>query len=283
MNIRFSMKQKFTKNITFYLLGFVLAFSLIGCDKTKPVTTEEEPREFKGAMPLPADSFKDIALQYKDAMDQGKRGNLVSLVEKNSRKIIYHTINLEHMIYFAAVNGIGTNRLIVLLRNENPNLQFRTNEIKWINDRWKFESDALLNEKFARPSIPVIKELLDIKVTVRKNDDYDYTIDFSDTTISAEKYNINSSFIPFYWEYNEEAKTFYIPEIRLHLLQKSGFARVDLLKSYILRGKKAISILDHPLFLWKGEVPDWAEQTMRNEKYFYDASLIHKPGSKDKE
>lgn len=267
-------------------ISIALAITVLltfGCiDKPKP-EEEEVSEKFKGATPLPLDSFKDVAVQYKDAMDQGQRGNLVGLVEKNSRKIIYHTINLEHMIYFAAVNGVGTNRLILLLRNENPNLQFRNNEIKWINDRWKFESDSLLNEKFTRPKIPVIKELLDIKITTKKNDDFDYTVYFADATISAEKYNINSAYIPFYWEYDETTKSIYVPEICLHLIQTAGFARIDLTKSYIMRGKKAINILDHPLFLWKGEVPNWAEQTMRNEKYFYDASLFHKNNNKDKD
>lgn len=257
--------------------------TIIACKETEDKVAEnpgKSDRELK-KIPLPLETFKDVALQYKDAMDQGQRGNLVGLVEKNSRKIIYHTINLEHMIYFAAVNGVHTNRLILLLRNENANLQFRTTEIKWINDRWQFESDALLNEKFTRPKIPIIKELIDVKLTIKKNDEYDYAIYFADATINLEKYNINTSYIPFYWEYDESTKTIYVPEICLHLIQTAGFARVDLTKSYILRGKKAICILDHPLFLWKGEVPRWAEQTMRNEKYFYDAGAPPKPVNKE--
>ena len=252
------------------VLTFLIAFSQMSC-KDKPNEEGNDPRaELKGADPLPLDTFKDVSFQYKDAMDQGLRGNLVTLVEKNSRKIIYHTINLEHMIYFAAVNGVGTSRLILLLRNENPTLLFRASEIKWVNDRWQFESDSLLNQKFTRPKIPIIKELLDVKVTAKKIDDFEYNIYFADATISAEKYNINPSYLPFYWEYDEATKTIYVPEICLNLVQRAGFARVDLTKSYIMRGNKAINILDHPLFLWKGEVPHWAEQTMRNEKYFYD-------------
>lgn len=268
-----SIIKKFIGVLTFFLL-----VSQMSCkDKPKEDSNIDPKVELKGADPLPLETFKDIALQYKDAMDQGLRGNLVTLVEKNSRKIIYHTINLEHMIYFAAVNGVGTNRLILLLRNENPSLQFRPNEIKWVNDRWKFESDSLLNQKFSRPKIPLIKELLDAKVTTKKVDQFEYNIYFGDVTISAEKYNMNQGYIPFYWEYDEASKTIYVPEICLNLVQRTGFARVDLTKSYIMRGNKAINILDHPLFLWKGEVPLWAEQTMRNEKYFYDEHNRKKP------
>lgn len=274
-------QEAFIKNI-FKLLSFIALLGLFACDEKPKPEVGGEPPEFRGASPLPVESFKDVAAQYKDAMDQGLRGNLVNLVEKNSRKIIYHTINLEHMIYFAAVNGVGTNRLILLLRNENPKLQFRSSEIKWVNDRWKFESDALLNEKFTRPKIPAIKELIDVKITVKKNDDYDYTVYFADATISAEKYKMDSSYIPFYWEYDEKAKTFYVPEICLHLVQRTGFARIDLTKSYIMRGKEAINILNHPLFLWKGDVPNWAEQTMRNEKYFYDEQF-HRNKASEKE
>jgi len=259
-------------------LTSVVFLSLLSCkDKPKDEANIDPKVELKGAAPLPLETFKDIALQYKDAMDQGLRGNLVTLVEKNSRKIIYHTINLEHMIYFAAVNGVGTNRLILLLRNENPNIQFRANEIKWVNDRWKFESDAILNQKFSRPKIPLIKELLDVKITTKKVDSFEYNIYFGEVTISAEKYDMHQGYIPFYWEFDEATKTIYVPEICLNLVQRSGFARVDLTKSYIMRGKKAINLLDHPLFLWKGEVPHWAEQTMRNEKYFYDEHNRKKP------
>lgn len=280
MNAGITMKRQTITNWTIRLLIFITLLACIACNE-KP-TDSDENKGFK-TKPLPQESFKDVALQYKDAMDQGQRGNLVSLVEKNSRNIIYHTINLEHMIYFAAVNGVGTNRLILMLRNENANLQFRSSEIKWINDRWQFESDALLNEKFTRPKIPTIQELIDVKVTVKKNDDLDYTVYFGDVTISAEKYNINLAYIPFYWEYDEATKTIYVPEVCLHMIQTAGFARVDLIKSYVMRGKKPIKILDHPLFLWKGEVPHWAEQTMRNEKYFYDASLLRRPKTSDKE
>lgn len=260
--------------ISFNLITF--CFVLISCGKKEDGQSRQPKEELKQAIPLTVESFRDVAVQYKDAMDLGQRGNLVSLVEKNSRQIIYHTINLEHMIYFAAVNGIGTNKLILMLRTENQNLQFRNNEIQWINDRWKFESESLLNEKFTRPKIPLIKELLDIKVTAKKNDDYDYTVYFADAKIDATKYNINPAYIPFYWEYEEATKTIYVPELCLHVIQTAGMAKVDLIKSFVMRGKKAINILDHPLFLWKGEVPHWAEQTMRNEKYFYDEQRTRK-------
>lgn len=159
MQIRLSIMKSLKKHIfiSFNLITF--CFVLISCGKKEDGQSRQPKEELKQAIPLTVESFRDVAVQYKDAMDLGQRGNLVSLVEKNSRQIIYHTINLEHMIYFAAVNGIGTNKLILMLRTENQNLQFRNNEIQWINDRWKFESESLLNEKFTRPKIPLIKEL----------------------------------------------------------------------------------------------------------------------------
>lgn len=261
----------YLKSLSLLLLLF-LTFSCKKNDNEKegPVS-HDRLRKTKA---LPADKFIEIATLYKDTIDQGQRGRLVNLTERFSRKIIYHTTNVEHMIYFAAVNGIGTNQLIVILRKENPNLALTMDEVNWINNRWNVESKALLSDDFKRPKLPRIEELLKVKISHKRIDDYEYYVHFEKAEIPGEKYELNPGYIPFYWKYDKVKNVYTVPEFRFRVIQTVGMAKIDLTNTEVDRDGKWINILDHPLFLWKGEVPKWAERTIKNEQYFYDEKGI---------
>ena len=251
-------------------------FILIGCEKKKGEKVEKadlEREKNRKAVPLPRENFIDVAKVYKESLDHGLRGYIVRLTERHSRKILVYTVNLEHMIYFASVNSIRTNRLIVMLKNRNPNIIFLPSEIQWVNNRWDFESKALLDDEWKRPKIPRTKELINIKTTHKKITDFEYYVHFDSALLDIKKYKIDPTYIPFYWEYKKEENKIFIPEVRLYVVQKVGAAKIDLTRSHIKRGKKWIGVINHPLFLWKGSIPKWAEQTMKSESYFYKKKM----------